>query len=134
MIWISSELGTEQQCLDFAERLRWPRGARCVRCGSARVFKFLAKATTRKGAAIVPARRLYECVACGHQFSVTTGTLFHDTHLPLVKWFFATALIINTKGAITARQLQRDLQVSYQTAWYVRHRIRETLDPTPEND
>jgi transposase-like protein len=139
MIWLASELATEQQCLDFAETIRWPRGVRCVHCRSPRVFKFVAKEIARRAkradgrveTVVAPARQLYQCVEFGHQFTVTTGTALHDTHLPLVKWFFAIALMINTKGAVTARQLQRDLHVSYKTAWYLSHRIRDALGETP---
>lgn len=142
LIQLENELETEQACQDFAERLRWPQGARCIQCGSSRVFKFLAHETTRKvkrasglvETVPVPARHLYQCVECAHQFTVISGTLFHDTHLPLAKWFRAIALMVNAKGAITARQLQRDLGVSYKTAWYLCHRIREVLGETSDGD
>jgi transposase-like protein len=81
-----------------------------------------------------PARRVYQCVECSQQFTVTTGTALHDTHLPLVKWFYAVALMLNAKRPVTARQLQRDLHVSYKTAWYLSHRIRQALHEEPEED
>jgi len=138
MIWITSELGTEQQCLDMAERLRWPRGARCVECNSPRVFKFVANETARRlkradggveeEEVAVPVRHLNECLECGRQFSISTGTAFDGTHVPLTKWFFAIALMLNSHGSVTARQMQRDMRVSYQTAWYLRHRIKAAID------
>jgi transposase-like protein len=138
-ITVADELATEQQCLDFAQRLRWPGGVQCVQCGSTRVARLLVQETTRKvrrkngevETVPVPSRHLYQCADCGRQFTVTAGTLFHDTHLPLTKWFMAIALMVNAKGTLTARQMQRDLRVSYKTAWYLHHRIRDALRGSP---
>jgi transposase-like protein len=135
-IAIASHLETEDKCLAFLERMRWPMGVQCILCESGRTAKFQVKETSRKvkrssGAVetvAVPARRLYQCLECGHQFAATTGTLFHDTHLPLPKWFFAIALMINAKQGLSARQMQRHLNVTYKTAWYLCHRIRESID------
>ena len=136
LIEVSEEFGTEEQCLDYLEQARWPEGIRCVKCESDRISKFTTKETTRKRisrrgqevSAKVPARRLYDCMACGHQFSTTTGTLFHDTHLPLTKWFQAIAIMCNAKKGKSALELQRDLKVAYRTAWYLAHRIRKAME------
>ena len=69
----------------------------------------------------VPARILYVCLDCKKQFSVTEGTIFNDTHLPLEKWFHAMALMVNAKKGVSALQLQRDLGTAYKTAWYLWH-------------
>jgi transposase-like protein len=71
---------------------------------------------------------LYQCLECKAQFSATSGTLFNDSHLPLVKWFLAVALMCNAKKGISAKQMQRDLHVSYKTAWYLCHRIRKAME------
>jgi transposase-like protein len=101
-----------------------------------RISKFTSNETTRKRfskrkkqvvTVKVPARRLYECLDCGHQFSVTTGTIFNDTHLPLTKWFMALALICEAKKGISAKQLERHLGVNYRTAWHLCHRIRAAM-------
>jgi transposase-like protein len=66
---------------------------------------------------------------CHQQFSPTAGTLFADSHLPLITWFHAIGLILNAKKGISAKQLQRDLGVGgYKTAWYLNHRIREAMN------
>ncbi len=109
---------TEEACIAHFECIRWPRGLRCLRCKGKRVFKFETEGKTHK------ARYLYECVDCRYQFSVTTGTIFHDTHLPLTKWFLAIYLICSAKKGVSAKQLQRELATSYKTAWYMAHRIR----------
>jgi len=140
LINVATEFGTEEQCLAYLERMRWPEGVRCLACESEKVSKFTTKESTRKrfskmlGKEVevkVPARHLYQCLACGKQFSATLGTLFHDTHLPLRKWFLAIALVCNAKKGLSALQLQRDLEVSYRTAWYLYHRIRKAME---END
>jgi transposase-like protein len=75
----------------------------------------------------VPARIVYQCYACGHQFSATTGTIFHDTHLDLEKWFLAVALMVNAKKGLSSLQMKRDLKVARKTAWYLNHRIRKAM-------
>lgn len=136
LIEVESEFGTETQCLDFLEQARWLEGLKCLKCDSDRISKFTTTETTRKridkksGEEIevrVPSRRLYDCMACGHQFSTTTGTLFHDTHLPLTTWFKAIAILCNAKKGKSALELQRDLKIAYRTAWYLGHRIRKAM-------
>jgi hypothetical protein len=138
LIAIQRELGTEEQCIAFLENVRWPEGVRCVKCDSDRISKFSTAEGTRnyknpKTGEIekrtVPARHLYQCLntECGHQFSVTAGTIFNDSHLPLSKWMLATAIMCNAKKGVSAKELQRDLECSYKTAWYLSHRIREAM-------
>lgn len=73
-------------------------------------------------------RNQFDCDSCRYQFSVTAGTIFHDTHLPLWKWFLAVNLVIESKKGISANQLKRTLGVSYKAAWYLCHRIRAALN------
>jgi transposase-like protein len=107
----------EDACRDYLEALRWPTGAQCPRCESLSVSRIYS-------------RGLYDCNACRHQFSVTAGTIFHDTHLPLWKWFLTVYLMAESKKGISANQLKRTLGVSYKTAWYLCHRIREAMSDT----
>src|SRR3712207_4402610 len=72
-------------------------------------------------------RHQFVCRSCRYHFSVTAGTIFHDTHLPLWKWFLAVYLIVEAKKGLYANQLKRTLNVSYKTAWYLSHRIRAAL-------
>lgn len=115
---VMQKFNTEERCIKHLERIRWPEGLRCIRCDSARVMNFEGTGKTGK------ARNLYECVDCRYQYSVTTGTVFHDTHLPLTKWFLAIYLICSAKKGISAKELQRQLATSYKTAWYMAHRVR----------
>ena len=107
--------GTEEKCRDFLSELRWPHGAECPRCFT-------------RDAAPIPKRRQLRCRSCDYRFSVTVGTVFADSHLPLWKWFLATYLIIESKKGISAKQLERTLGVTYKTAWYLGHRIRSAME------
>jgi hypothetical protein len=135
LIQIQQELGTEEQCLAFLEALRWPDGVRCLECGGDRVAKYVAVGREKRDSEGIltgergPDRYVYQCLAkeCKHQFSAETGTIFNDSHLPLQKWMFAVAIMCNAKKGVSAKQLQRDLAVSYKTAWYLSHRIREAM-------
>ena len=105
---------TEAECRKYLETLRWPAGITCLRCGSHPVSR-------------VARRRQYECTRCGFQFSVTSGTVLHDSHLPLSKWFVAVFLLCASANGMSANQLKRTLKVSYKTAWYLSHRIRAAV-------
>jgi transposase-like protein len=106
--------GSEDKCRAYLEELRWPDGVRCPRCQHDKVSR-------------LSDRNQYECAKCRYQFSVTAGTIMHDSHLPLWKWFLAIYLIAESKKGISAKQLQRMLKVSYKTAWYLCHRIRDAM-------
>lgn len=116
---------SEDKCAAYLEKMRWPEGVRCLKCGNDRISRFLASGKTGK------TRHLYQCLACRYQFSARTGTIFHDSHLPLRKWFAAIALLSGSRDAISANQLSRVLGVQYKTAWHLVHRIREAMEAEP---
>lgn len=138
IIDVKTKFGTTEQCVAYLEKMRWPDGVRCLVCGGSKISKFVTNETTRertnrKGVTKevrVPARHLYTCLepTCGFQFSPTAGTIFHDTHLPLEKWFQSVALMCNAKKGLSAKQMERDLGVTYRTAWYLNHRIRKAME------
>jgi transposase-like protein len=113
---------SEDRCRDILEELRWPDGPHCPRCESDKLSR-IAK------------RGQFDCDSCGYQFSATAGTIFHDSHLPLRKWFVAVYLMTESRKGISANSLKRMLGIgSYRTAWYLCHRIRSAMveaDPTP---
>jgi transposase-like protein len=133
LIDVTNKLKTEDQCLDFIEKVRWPDGKiRCVRCGNdkvSRISRTVDETKTRKQKKQNKRTRLYACLepTCNHRFTPTVGTLFHDSHLPLPKWFAAVALIVHAKKGMSAKQVQRHLGVNYRTAWYMGHRIRKAM-------
>ncbi|MGB7284432.1 MAG: IS1595 family transposase, partial [Candidatus Acidiferrum sp.] len=123
LIDVTRKFSTEDNCLDYIEQMRWPNGEiGCVHCGEVgRISKIQREAGKNKRT------RIYQCLACGKQFSATSGTIFNDTHLPLTKWFMAIALICEAKKGISAKQVERHLGVNYRTAWHLCHRIREAM-------
>ncbi|MGZ5721096.1 MAG: IS1595 family transposase, partial [Burkholderiales bacterium] len=124
LIDVNKSFSTDEQCLAFLEKLRWPDGVRCPVCGNDKVSNIERKSRSKNKRV-----QLYTCLeaTCRNQFSATSGTLFHDSHLPLHKWFMAIALIMHAKKGISAKQLERHLSVSYRTAWYLAHRIRQAM-------
>ena len=127
LIDVSKQLANDEQCLSFLEKVRWPNGVRCPVCGGDKIGNIERKSRTKN-----KRTKLYVCLepSCKQQFSATSGTLFHDSHLPLNKWFLAMALIADAKKGMSANQLSRHLKVNYRTAWYLAHRIREAMQET----
>jgi transposase-like protein len=111
---VSSQFTTEDRCRELLRRLRWPNGVVCPRCNQSAVD-------------LETEKELFYCKPCDYQFSVTAGTIFNDSHLPLTKWFMATLLLCEAKKGISACQVQRTIGVSYKTAWYLCHRIRASM-------
>ena len=105
---------TDAECRQILEELRWPNGVCCLRCGSVSI----SRSKTRKQ---------FDCNDCRYRFSVTTGTVFNDSHLALPKWFMAVLLMCEAKKGISANQMKRTLGVAHKTAWYLCHRIREAM-------
>src|SRR5229473_7292066 len=124
MIDIHKQFTTEDKCLDYIEKMRWPNGVCCVHCGVLNVSQI-----TREKKGKNQRTRIYQCLdkECGKQFSATSGTILNDTHLPLQKWFLAIALICEAKKGVSACQMERHLGVNYRTSWYLCHRIREAM-------
>lgn len=109
----------ETKAREALEAVRWPNGPVCPHCGS---VEQLAKA---KGESARPG--LHYCLACGEQFTVTVGTVMERSHVPLSKWWLAMHLMGASKKGISAHQLHRMLGVTYKTAWFMCHRIREAM-------
>jgi len=112
---------SDAKCREFLEELAWPDGTRCPRCESDKISR-------------IERRNQYDCDSCRYQFSVTAGSVFHDTHLSLWKWFAAVYLMCESKKGMSANQMKRTLKVAYKTAWYLCHRIRAAMkevEPKP---
>jgi len=117
LVDINTLFGTEDKCRELLVRLRFPEGPRCLRCKAPAV-----ELETEK--------QLFYCKDCDYQFSVTSGTVFNDSHLPLAKWFLTTHLLCEAKKGMSACQVQRTVGMSYKTAWYLCHRIRSAMVET----
>lgn len=101
------------------EAVRWPDGPFCPHCGETKEIGALKGKSHRPG--------LYKCYSCRDQFTVTVGTVFERSKVPLNKWLLATYLLCGSKKGISSKQLERMLGVTYKTAWFMSHRIREAF-------
>lgn len=119
--WFSDE----DSARALLEKMRWGGHPTCPRCGGLNPWKITPKAgtkTTRKG--------LYKCSQCRKPFTVTVGTIFEDSHIPISKWLLAMHLMCASKKGMSAHQLHRMLDVTYKSAWFMAHRLRYAMmDP-----
>ncbi len=118
LLTLMDDFNTDAKCRELLEDLRWPDGVSCPKCASQSISE-------------VVKRPVFDCNECRYQFSVTAGTIMHDSHLPMRKWFMAIYLMCESKKGISAKQLERTLGVAYRTAWYLSHRIREAMGNDP---
>ena len=109
-----NQYGTEEQCCEALADWRWPDGFRCPSCGHSE-FCQLAY------------RQLRQCNQCHHQTSLTAGTIFESTKLPLMTWFQGIYLITQDKKGISAMQLHRQLGISYNAAWRMKHKLMQVM-------
>lgn len=109
------QYGTEEQCEQAVFSARWSKGWNCPRCKGKR------HSCTHNG------RKLWECLECGYQCSSIVGTVFEHTKLPLTIWFLAIYLLTQSKNAVSALELKRQLGVSYKTAWSIKHKLLQTM-------
>jgi len=125
LIDVPKAFATDEMCLAYLEAKRWPKGVRCPVCGAKEISTITRQSKSKNVRA-----QLYQCLekTCKSQFSATSGTIFHDSHLPLSKWFMAIALMVDAKKGKSALELKRNLGVNYRTAWYLAHRIREAMN------
>jgi transposase-like protein len=112
---------TEQGAFSYVEARLWPNGPVCPHCQETKRIGRLNGKTTRPG--------LHKCYACKKPFTVRMGTLFEDSHLPLHLWLQVIHLFCCSKKGIATRQIQRMLNCSMKTAWFLGHRIRLAMDP-----
>jgi len=113
---------------EFLEAVRWPDGAICPHCG---VEGDAYRLTPKPGAKRPVRRGAHHCRTCRKQFTVTVGTVFESSRLPLNKWLYAIHLMCSSKKGLSANQLCRDLGVQYKTAWFLCHRVRKAMEADP---
>lgn len=109
--------GTEEQCEQVLVAARWPSGFVCPACGVTQ-----ARTTFRR-----QGRLYYQCAGCQHQCSVTSGTVFGSTKLPLTRWFLAMQFLTQSKNNVAALELKRQIGVCYRTAWLIKHKLLEAM-------
>lgn len=118
IIQIFQKFPNQESCIEFLEKARWGDNPKCPYCESKKVSKHASKDRNISR---------WQCQQCTKAFSVTVGTIFHKTKLPLQKWFLAIALVLNAKKGISNRQLGRDLGLPCNTAWSIAHKIRNSF-------
>ena len=117
---LAPQFHNEELAVEYLERLRWANGRVCPHCGVVDSDEREHYRINRKGST----RKLWKCFSCRKQFSVTVGTIFEDSHVPLNKWLLAFYLLCSSKKGMSAKQLERMLKVTNKTAWFMCHRIR----------
>jgi transposase-like protein len=105
---------TEKDCRDHFFYIKWPQGFVCPKCGYTEYC-------------FIETRNLYQCKKCSHQASLTAGTIMHKSHTPLRQWFYAIFLVSHDKRGISAKQLSKDIDISYYTAWLMLQKLRSTM-------
>lgn len=125
---IMAHFGTDEAAREYLEAARWPDGPVCPHCGNAdrtRIYDIAPNAAKKIRAG------LRECKECAGSFTVTVGTIFEKSHIPLRKWLVAWYMLCTSKKGVSALQIQRMLDIgSYRSAWFMMHRIRYALrDP-----
>ncbi|MGA8150097.1 MAG: IS1595 family transposase [Terriglobales bacterium] len=125
LVNVIQEFKTDDDCRAYLEKIRWPKGVRCMRCDGAKITR-MKVTQTRRG--VTHTRETLECASCAYQFSVTAGTVFHDSHLPLTTWFMVVAMMCEAKKGVSANQVKRHFGMQYRTAWYLCHRIRKAME------
>jgi transposase-like protein len=113
----------EGSAFEYVEAKLWPNGPTCHHCGERKRVSLMKGKSTRPG--------LYKCYSCRKPFTVRMGTIFESSHLPLYLWLQVIHLMCASKKGISTRQIQRMLQCSMKTAWFLGHRIREAMNDNP---
>jgi transposase-like protein len=128
LITLAQEYSDEDKARGLLESILWPDGAVCPHCQNHKekpIYQLRPKAESK-----TPARKgVHKCGACRKQFTVTVGTIFEDSHLPISKWLMAIFILCSSKKSISALQLSRMINVTYKAAWFLNHRLRFSMSP-----
>jgi transposase-like protein len=117
MSWLTfqDEFRTEEDCFQWLTQTRWPGGFICPRCGSERSWQ-------------ISTRKLLKCAGCRYQISVTAGTIFHKTRVPLRKWFMLIFRMATSKTGVSINEMKRELEIGdYKTIWTMAHKVRKAM-------
>jgi transposase-like protein len=128
LVDLAQQFSSEDKAREFLEKKRWPEGPVCPHCGE--IGNAYKLTPTTKGKTHVR-KGVWKCAACRKEFTVTVGTIFEDSHIPLNKWLLAYHLLCASKKGMSAHQLHRMLGVTYKSAWFMAHRIRYTMSQEP---
>ena len=113
---------TDKQCRAYLEKVRWPDGPVCPMCGASEPYRITRKTKTSNRV-----DSLYKCRTCRRQFTATVGTIFQGSKIPLRKWFAAIYPMCAFKRGVSAQHIHIQTGVTYKSAWFMCHRIREAM-------
>jgi transposase-like protein len=136
LIQLAQEYSDEAKARELMESLLWPNGSVCPHCKCDDVYKLTPKPKPVTDTQVKPRKvrqGLYSCAACRKQFTVTVGTVFEASHIPITTWVMAMFILCSSKKSVSAHQLHRMLKVTYKTAWFMAHRIRFAMGPNNAN-
>ncbi len=128
LISLAQEYADEDRARGLLESLLWPDGAICPHCQNHKE-KAIYKLQSKEGSKTKIRKGLYKCGACRKPFTVTVGTIFEASHIPISKWLMAFFIICSSKKSISAMQLSRMLKITYKAAWFMAHRLRHAVSP-----
>ncbi len=115
LLGFQTEFSSEEACLAYLKKIRWPHGFRCPRCGN-------------DDAWFIKTRNLLDCKRCRAKISLTAGTIFHKTRTPLVKWYWLIYHMAMKKVGVSISEMQRELEIKdYKTAWLMAHKVRAAM-------
>src|SRR5258708_413410 len=129
LVTLAQDYSDNDKARALLESLRWPDGPVCPHCKCDGKDKAIYKLEPKAGSKRPGRKGLYKCGACREQFTVTIGTIFEDSHIPISKWLMAIFILCSSKKSISAHQLHRMLKLTYKTAWFMAHRIRYAMGP-----
>jgi transposase-like protein len=129
LVALAQHFSDEDKAREFIEKLRWPDGPVCPHCGEVNNAYRLEPKPSKKNTHV--RKGVWKCGGCREQFTVTVGTIFEDSHIPLSKWLLAYHLLCASEKGMTAHQFHRMLKVTYRSAWFMAHRIRYTMSQEP---
>src|SRR5712671_688318 len=142
---LMERFATVEAARAYLEKQRWPEGPECPHCGLVgeaykltpkpkqivKEYETKSEMTAKSKRVRKPRQGLYKCAGCRKPFTVTVGTIFEDSHIPLNKWVIAVHLMCASKKGMSAHQLHRMLGVTYKSAWFMAHRIRYGMSQEP---
>src|SRR6266404_9568376 len=131
LIKLAREYSDNDKARELLESLRWPDGPVCPHCANDGKSKSIYTITPKPDSDRPARKGLYKCGACRRQFTVTLGTIFEDSHIPIGKWLMAFFLLCSSKKGMSAHQLHRMLDITYKSAWFMAHRIRFAMGEGP---
>jgi transposase-like protein len=117
MSWMifQEEFRSEDDCVDWLFRTRWPHDFECPKCGGKKYWQ-------------LKTRSIYKCASCRHQVSITAGTIFHKTRIPLLKWFMLIYRMSTSKTGVSINEMKRELEINdYKTIWVMAHKVRKAM-------